>query len=308
MKILHVALGTPEFDRSATELGHEVRRIAWRQYLGRHGRGSNAALNKDIIRAAYTFRPDLVFCQLQTPDVVQRGTLDTMRELGCYVVNWCGDVRDPIPSWYVTDAPGFTVTAFSNQTDVDILTGMGHASKYLQIGYDETIYNVGRGRPRKREGIVFMGQNSGNRFPLSEARAEMVARMRAEFGDVFSVCGQGWGTKHVHAPEEVDIYRRSLIAINFDHFNRPYFASDRILRAQACGCCVVSMDYVGMEDEHPYVERVNTLDEMVGRCRELLLNTEVASSLGSLSSSHVRRHHTWHRRIEQIEEWMSEKS
>lgn len=302
MKIIHVALGTPELDRSATELGHTVARIPWRSMLGRRiATDQVARLNSHILRVANDMKPDVVFCQLQTPGIMWHRTVNDLRGMGALVINWCGDVREPIPQWYIDDAAAFDITAFSNMTDVELVRAAGHRAEYLQIGYDETIYSPGTA---VRSGVVFMGQNSGDRFPLSRARAQMVQAMREEFGHSFEAYGNGWGTTHLHADAEVDTYRRALIAINFDHFVRPRFASDRILRAQACGACTVSQWYEGIELEHPDVPTARTINDMVELVRELLTTPEVAIELGQRQARHVRASHTWHDRINTIHQWL----
>lgn len=308
MKILHIALGTPEFDRCARELGHETLRIEWRRYFGgkRPDASQVPAFQRAVIAEAELFMPDIVFAQLQTPDVVTNDTFDALRELGAFVVNWSGDVRSPIPSWYLATAPHVDVTSFSNQTDVDAVIGKGFRSEYLQIGYDETIYSPGVVEHTRR-GVVFLGNHYAGVFPETDARSAMVKRMREEFATDFTLRGGNWH-KHIKGTspaEEVDIYRRALVAINWDHFNRPMFASDRILRAQACGCAVVSNHYEGIETEHPDVVATRSLDEMVDRVRDLLSDPDHAKQVGQWCASNVLERHTWHKRIQTILSWKS---
>ena len=292
MKILHIALGGPEFDRAASERGHDVYRIDWRKM---------ADPNKEILQCIKGQSFDLVFAQIQTAKVIYHETWDALRESGALVVNWTGDVRDDI-DWFLDAAPHVDITAFTNLTDVDAIREAGHRAEYLQIGYDEKLYTYAE---KERSGVVFLGNDYGDRFPLSEARAAMVSRMQMEFGKDFSAYGKRQENPITTPAQEVRIYQSALVAINFDHFNRPLFASDRILRAQACGAAVVSMAYEGINDEHPYVGAAETLDDMVKMVRFALDNPGRAAALGKMGADHTLSMHRWNNRFETIEQWTS---
>ena len=292
MKILHIALGGPEFDRAASDRGHDVYRMDWRRMPD---------VNREIIRCIKGQSFDLVFAQIQTAKVIYHETWDALRESGALVVNWTGDVRDDI-DWFLDAAPHVDITAFTNLTDVSAIREAGHRAEYLQIGYDEKLYTYAE---KERSGVVFLGNDYGDRFPLSEARAAMVERMKAEFGDQFKAHGKRRDNKATTPAQEVAIYQSALVAINYDHFNRPLFASDRILRAQACGAAVVSMAYEGINDEHPYVGAAETLDDMVKMVRFALDNPGRAAALGKMGADHTLSMHRWNNRLETIEQWTS---
>jgi glycosyltransferase involved in cell wall biosynthesis len=292
LKILHIALGGPEFDRAASDRGHDVYRINWRKMPDP---------NKEILRCIKGQSFDLVFAQIQTSKVIHHETWDALRESGALVVHWSGDVREDI-EWYKDAAPHVDITAFTNMDDVNAIRDAGHRAEYLQIGYDEKIYTYAE---KERSGVVFLGNDYGDRFPLSEARAEMVERMKAEFGDQFKAYGKRQDNKATTPAQEVAIYQSALVAINYDHFNRPLFASDRILRAQACGAAVVSMAYEGINDEHPYVGAAESLDDMVKMVRFALDNPERAAALGKMGADHTLSMHRWNNRFETIEQWTS---
>lgn len=295
MKILHIAMGSPEIDRAFCEAGHNVGRINWREWKG------NSALQAHVLNACDTMQPDVVFMQLQTPNVMHPHTLARIREGGAVVMNWTGDVRDPLPDHYPQLAPHVNVTLFTNLTDVDKMRAMGHHADYLQIGYDETIYKLPE-QPTYRSGVVFIGNNYGDRFPESKSRANLVDALRTTFGHKFEVYGAKWGSgaRPCISLEEVEIYQHALVAVNWDHFVRPYFASDRILRAQACGACVLSQDYVGLKDEHPEVLGADTVERMVELVGLRLETPEVTKAMGERQAQHVRERHTWGARVERI--------
>ena len=258
-------------------------------------------VNREIIRCIKGQSFDLVFAQIQTAKVIYHETWDALRESGALVIHWSGDVREDI-EWYKDAAPHVDITAFTNMDDVNAIREAGHRAEYLQIGYDEKIYTYAE---KERSGVVFLGNDYGDRFPLSEARAEMVERMKAEFGDQFKAYGKRQDNKATTPAQEVAIYQSALVAINYDHFNRPLFASDRILRAQACGAAVVSMAYEGINDEHPYVGAAESLDDMVKMVRFALDNPERAAALGKMGADHTLSMHRWNNRFETIEQWTS---
>ena len=272
MRILHVAMGMPEFDRAAVDRGHYISRLNWREFQ---------EVNTSILMRVSTFKPNVVFFQLQTPNVVKHETLETLRKEGIFTVNWTGDVREDI-QWYRDAAPYFGVTLFTNQTDVDTLTSEGLRADFLQIGYDDTIY---RYEERKRSGVVFMGNDYSNRFPESATRRRIVEHYRQKGLKSY---GKGFGHRVTLASEEVLIYQKASYALNIDHFNRPRFYSDRVLRAQACGAIICQMSDVKMED-HPFA--------LYGYPK----GQEMPPSYHKMVAEYTRDNHTWRNRIDDLQ-------
>jgi hypothetical protein len=289
-------MGSPEFDQAAIDLGHEVRRINWREFLGRRFATSAPTLQSPIMHKAREFKPDLVFVQTHQNDVVMPSTYAALRNGGAFVVNWCGDVREPLPECYRRYAEHVDVMAFSNLTDVATLKSEILRSRYLQIGYDPSIYHPGDGT-QQRSGIVFMANHYEGRFPNSNLRKEIALRLMREFQGEFMLYGSGWAMRGVRPTvdghEEADIYRRSLIAVNVDHFHRPGFFSDRLLRAMACGCHVIDAYRCTDPDPNDFVEAV----------RSALASKNLASS-GRKNAQWAAEHHTWKNRIMTMENWV----
>lgn len=305
MRILHIAMGSTEFDRAALELGHEVSTINWRTLTGSRFTGNAPPhLQRTILRSAQTFRPDLVFAQTHQSPVVSPSTYAELRNLGAFVVNWCGDVREPLPECYLDYAKQVDVMAFSNATDVDIIRAHGNRSEYLQIGYDPVIYYPGG---EERSGVVFMANNYAGRFPNSDLRAKVAAELKHALRPDFTLYGSGWGggVRPVQGTQEADIYRRSLIAVNADHFTRPYFASDRILRAQACGCATFTLAYPGCEEEHPHAVQCADPGELVERIMLALSDAKATEERGRQAAAHTYAHHRWTNRIERMAQWIN---
>lgn len=291
MKVLHLALISPDndgmIDRGFIARGHEVKRVDWQ------------APDANAQAKGLSAWAEICFFQGQGTRSIATETLDHLRAKGVFVVNWTGDVRDDV-EWYKAMAPHVDLTLFTNGTDIDLMREAGFRADYMQVGYNEEVYHI-EGE-RERSGVVFMGQNSGSKFPQSVGRASMVDRMKGEFGKDFAVYGYGWGTRYLQPKEEADTYRRSLVALNWDHYQRPLFASDRLLRAQACGCAVVSHDYPGLHDEHPFVLGASDPDMMVDMVRTLLSHPEMTKETGRSSATHVRNNCQWSDRVEHLEQ------
>lgn len=294
--------------RAFEEEGHEVHVVDWRKVFKEKRRHEVEAL---CIQEAIAFKPDLCFAQFQTHGVVSSRFPKVLREMGCFSVEWTGDVRFPIPEHYWTSAQHFDVMSFSNMTDVEIIRSKGFRSEFLQIGYDERIFNTeGAG---ERSGVVFLGNNYGEyRFAESQGRRAMVKAMCEAFPDDFTVYGTSWAgivpdKNHggfLVESESPDVLRRALVAVGYDHFHRPGFASDRILRATACGCAVVNQYYEGIEQEHPYVIPAHSIDEMVLHVQSLLSAPTEAKAMGAECAANTLANHRWNNRVKTIEAWM----
>jgi len=167
------------------------------------------------------------------------------------------------------------------------LQDMGHDARFLQIGYDPDIYhNNGTG---KREGVVFVGNDYGHRFPLSQHRRDAVNALKKVFGHSFTAYGKRFG-KSLHNGADADVYRRALVAVNLDHFNRTGFHSDRYLRSMACGAYTINGTGVSS----------SALVDMV---REALADPKRTAELGALQAAETYNIERWHNRINTVTRW-----
>ena len=299
MKVFHLSIMGPELDKALTDAGIDVVNLPWRTWMGKRPSPSAVMmLRQKALNMVRVERPEIVFMQLQTPGIMDGATVYAMRDLGAVVINWTGDVRDDI-GWYMDLGHYVNATLLTNGTDIETMRAAGLPADYLQIGYDPEIYSPPR-KGHTREGIVFLGNDYGNRFPESASRRHMVETMRSKFGTRFQAYGKGWGTIPLHGLDEVKALRNALVAINWDHYHRPLFASDRILRGQACGACMVSREYPGISDEHPLVHDCFDAVMMAERVDGLLSSPNITAATGERQAEYVRDHHTWHSRVPQI--------
>jgi len=203
---------------------------------------------------ASNFRPDIVFIQIQNDSILEVETVKKIREMGAFVINWTGDVREPIPKWYYDIGEHIDLTCFSNMTDVRQFRADGYDSEYLEIGYDPEIYKP-EGEAIDTKEIVFLANNYGpTHFPLGKLRIDMVNFLKANYPDRFAVYGNGWangdGSFNHSQPEEAKLYRGAKIAINVSHFDYERYNSDRILRIMGTGTFCLSKRYEGMSQDY----------------------------------------------------------
>lgn len=211
---------------------------------------------------------DLVFIQIQATGITKE-SINWLKYIGAYVINWSGDVRQPLPDFYIEMAKvGIDLTCFSNMQDVIQMRDMGFKSDFLQIGYDPEIYYPDGEKYNSPE-IVFMGNNCGG-FPLSDFRQQMVSFLKATYKDNFGVYGSGWsdlesdnymGDQH----GEAAVYRGAKIGINLSHFDCERYTSDRMFRQLGCGICVLSHQFKGFENDftdHEHIATWSNLDNL----------------------------------------------
>lgn len=281
MTIIHLAMGMPEFDRACLEEGHRVLRLEW-------GNMEHNARQKAIIDNCRNLKADVLFMQLQTPNVVDPSTLKEVRDMGVMVINWTGDVRDPIPQHYIDLAPHVDITAFTNHPDVLTMREMGFDARYLQIGYDPLIYNTAH-RPPNCSRVVFIGNDYRDRFPLSQDRREKVDALHHTFRSKFHSYGKGFG-KMALKGTDAEVYKEALIAINLDHFDRAGFYSDRYLRSRACGAYTINGTAM-------------TTEQLIEEVRTALDNPAQTEALGKDQAESTWANDRWNDRIQKIENW-----
>jgi len=281
MIIIHLAMGMPEFDRACLDEGHRILRLEW-------GNMEYNARQKAIVDNCRNLKADVLFMQLQNPNVVGLATLRAVRDMGVMVINWTGDVRDPIPKHYIDLAPYVDITAFTNNPDVVALREMGYDARFLQIGYDPLIYNTDY-RLTNRRRVVFIGNDYRDRFPLSQDRREKVQALHNAFRNEFASYGKGFG-KLLLKGADAEVYKEALIAINLDHFNRLGFHSDRYLRSRACGAYTI--DGTKLSE-----------DGLIEAVRAALDQPDTTERLGLEQASHTFTHDRWNNRINVIEQW-----
>lgn len=289
-KLLYVGLNAGNGDGLQREfekrfdVKHINTSLRWRE--------GKAFFNQLIIDECQSFKPDLVFMQIQCEDIISPVTLTHIK---CKVVNWTGDVRDEVPKWMLGCAP-YCVSAFSNLDDVEQMRSLGFKAEYLQIGVDGDIFH------NKHEGIdvpeiVFLANNCDG-FELSDYRRELVAKMKEHFKERFGVYGSGWGDSsgenNSNLEEQAKIYNSCKIAINCSNYNKKRYSSDRLYRITASGAFCLSHNYPQIEDdwgeELPVFVNAFTLIQL---CEYYLKKNKERKKLAKKAMENARANFLW---------------
>ena len=296
MRILQVALGN-QFDiRDALSLYGDVIYWDWSQEKGNF----NAALKMLVDE----YKPDLVFMQVQTPNIIYTHTIKELAEK-TKIINWTGDVRTPTPEWFINIGRHIHLTLFTNMHDVDYVRAHGVKADYLQIGVPNEIFKPEGEIKENVPEIVFFGNNVGG-FPLSQYRMDMVRKLKERYGSKFGYYGINWG-KGIFSVndqhEEAKYYRGAKIAINLSHFNYPRYTSDRMLRAMGAGCMVLSHEYEQMELEFKKGKHLDTwgsFSQLFDKIDFYLTNDVERKKIAAVGAKHIHKNHTWSNRINDL--------
>lgn len=273
-------------------------------------------------------QPHLVFAQIQTADVFSLGFIrDTCKLYNndCLLVQWTGDVREPLPKHYVDHAVyDFDLSLFCSLDDVARMESAMKAHNdnvadvdkrdvgFLPISFNEPEFNP-HGFTDKSHDIVFMGNNYIDRFPLSQFRCQMVAYLKNKFHDRFTVYGSNWEGAHAIHDWKVEgaVYRQTKIGINLNHYQHSAYTSDRLFRMMACGTFVLTykipdIDYLNIVDDHHLVSW-SSLDELSDKIRFYLKHDSIRENIAMNGREWVWGKHRWSNRAEIIYKWYHQK-
>lgn len=252
---------------------------------------------------------DVIFMQLQRAGVVKIETLRFLREKGIQMFNFTGDVRQPVPQWYLDTAP-YVTTLFTNLTDAEYLRSKGFDAEYFQIGYNTEFYNTKDYVEQNAPKIVFFGNNYGKLFPLSQFRRHMVESLQARYGSDFGVYGNGWnGAENLNANQKKEgaVYRGCKIAINLSHFNLKRYSSDRMFRILGSGAFCLTHRFEQIEDEWELGKHLVAWDD-VSHLFDLIdyyllhENQTERIFIARNGNAYCEKEFTWERRMKQLQE------
>lgn len=302
-KLLHIALGSHNTDMyKAFENHFETTHYDWTRF-------KPDKINHDIITIFNQIKPDFVFMQIQDEGIIYPQVAFEMKKNGAYIMNWTGDVRSPIPQWFIDLAPAINTTLFSNMTDVELMRMMGLQSDFWQVGFDPEIYSP-YGEISSCPAIVFMGSNYLNKanFPLSKFRYEVVDRLKNTFGDNFGVYGSCWeslckSSKYLNSQEESLYYRSCKIAINLSHFDYSRYSSDRMFRIMGSGAFCLSHHYQDLDIDFKIGTHLDTwtdIDELISKIHFYLKNTSKRNRIAQQGCRKVRKEYCWDNRVKEL--------
>lgn len=307
MKLLHIGM----YNRHESQLGM---RMALEGICSIY---SEYSFEENMIAAQSAFMRaegyDVIFLHVQRPGVIDIKKAKELNEKGVHIFNFTGDVRQPLPEWYLALAP-YVTTIFTNMHDVAYVRSFGYRAEYIQVGYNDHIYNPVGVRDKTAPKIVFMGNNYGKTFPLSQERVNMVSRLKRKYGNNFKVYGSGWerGTENLNQQQhrEAEIYRGAKIAINFSHFNLSRYSSDRLFRILGCGTFCLTHRYKDMELEFVDGKHLVAFDNINDLCNKIdyyLLQEPLRKDIAKNGHEECVNTATWFHRIDGLKKLIDER-
>ena len=301
MKILHVCLVVPNSPQTA--LRDALRGISteYKEYSWCEAREHGEDTSRGILVANQVFQPDVTFMQLQDPTVLQ--PQDAASMFG-KLVQWTGDVRQPLPEWYSNLGKVLNLNLFSNEADVEVMRMRGCRAEYMDIGFDPVNWNPNGTKSDIWPEIVFLGSNFGDSFPLGQLRRDMVSMLSERYGERFGCFGHGWNGPRtfplIEIAEEAECLRSAKIAINLSHYNLERYSSDRLLRSLGCGPLVLSHSYSGIEKDWRVGTDLSTwerLDQIPFKIDVFLEEEEHRLKIAQSGCKRAHDRHTWEKRI-----------
>lgn len=258
---------------------------------------------------------DLIFLQLQAPDIIKGVTLEMMKQTGAFICQWTGDARQPLPRHYIDFGRQIDLSLFSNQNDVDTMRSNGVKADFLQVAADHTIYTP-IGPKIITPNIVFMGNNYNNTFPLSKYRFKMVEFLRNHYRSDFGLYGCNWPKEWkikslmYNHQEEAKIYRSCKIAINLAHYDLKKYASDRLFRIMSSGAFCISKVYPEMQEFENGKNMVTfngELSDLKAKIDYYLRAHDLRMAIAKNGCEATHNNWTWDHRIQEllqiIEKW-----
>jgi len=265
----------------------------------------NSDFNQALIREVRAFKPDLVFIQFQQEGVI---TDETAKELSslAFVINFSGDVRQQLPSWYIQIGKHIQLSTFTNMVDVDKCRVAGLNADYLEIGIDPNIYKkrnvIQNGFPK----IVAHFNHYQDEFPLSQYRMDVVRKLTQMFGNDFGVFGNfpsAIGNFNSDQDAESVNYNKAQIAINVSHFNFNQYSSDRMLRILGSGTFCLSHRFTGIEERYTigkHLDIFDDLDDLISKCQFYLKEEKIREQIAQNGHDLIQKNFTFDSMCENI--------
>lgn len=305
MNLLRIVIDGEEYPKycitnSFKSQFNEVDTIWWEQYSTNLGH-----LNAIITNYLFTGKYDAVFMQLQSDGVVWPDTLKPFSGK-IPIFNWTGDVRENINNYLsIKDQ---VITLFSNSSDVIKMRNLGARADFLQTGYDYNYYYPTDNH--RLNTITFIGNHYDNHnFSMKDFRVSVISNLYRNYPENTKVYGNGWNflQKDVRPTsdklDEFMAYNNSLLALNIPHFEFDDYYSDRLLRAMACGCCVLSKWYKGYDREFTNKKNIvvwETLEQLNELIYYYITHREEALEIGKNAAEFVLNNCTWDNRVKEF--------
>jgi spore maturation protein CgeB len=262
---------------------------------------SDKNLNLKIVSDCKAFNPDLVFIQVQTPNIIYNDTLAAIRPYCGKIFNFTGDVRDPLPNWYIETGMHVDLTLFVSMDDVRKASPYINCN-WIQIGFDNIFFSK-LTPPVPAADIVFMANNYGS-FPISNYRKQIVQALQKEFKSKFEVFGSGWATaRNINNSliKQAQIYRGCKIAINCSHYNHSMYSSDRILRIMGSGAFCLSQEFKDWNILYgDHLRIFNDIPDLLEKCHYYLEKEDERKNIAERGYEFTHNLYSWDKFVENL--------
>lgn len=271
-------------------------------------------LNNKVLKMADFYKPDIVFMQIQREGIIKPETAKQLKDMGCFVINFTGDVRAEIPKWYIDIAPFIDLTVFTNYTDVYKMRELGFNAEFAELGIDPNIYNPNGQRIISKPVLFFANNYGESTFPLSKERIELVNYFKKKCPDEFAIYGTGWknadGNLNHSQHIEASYYRGAKIAINISHFNYDQYSSDRLVRILGTGTMCLSKYFINAEKrfvDGKHLRYWETFEELEELIKYYLTNNEEREFIAKRGCWLAHREYTFENLILNIKKFYEQR-
>jgi spore maturation protein CgeB len=195
------------------------------------------------------------------------------------------------------------------------LEGRWHArhAEALYCGVDPTVYHLAPADPRYACCLGYMGTYAADRQPRLESLFIETARRRP--ADRFLLAGPQYPSmdlppnvsyeRHIYPRDHAAFYSNNNATLNLtrDAMRRyGWSPASRLFEAAACGACIISDTWPGLETVLEPGREVLLADSQADVDAHLdALTPQLRAAIGQAARERVLREHTFARRAEQIE-------
>lgn len=229
----------PHAELSFDTIASEYRMVYW------PGRPV-AAVVGELLAAARSIQPTLVFIQVQGPGVLEPCDIEALRRLcdpSCVICNWDGDQhfepRDPQRRWFVNLGRACDASLVVNTEHQAVYAELGvRHPGFFEIAVDPAVFHPTTPAPDTPPVVLLANAT----HQVHAARCEYVRLLDARLGrGTCGVYGAGWsglscGRPSLALTQESAVYSSARAALSISARNDlPRYTSDRLFRLLASG-------------------------------------------------------------------------
>lgn len=251
---------------------------------------ANHYIQIEILEKIQAFSPDVILIH-HNRMVMTRHFWSEARRFAP-LVWWVNDERYPPASWMLTLSREVDLWLVASRDSAEWLQGTGDRAEYLIMGY----LRQNRINTERNINLCFTGQNSGERFPLSVARRQMVRAVKAELGADFHIYGTGWGALANRGKISDRVYRRVKIGLSIGHYNTRGTFSNRMMSIMGHGALCLCHRTKGLEEvftDGEHLVMFDDIDDLLLSYRYYLDHETERLAIAGAGRTFVEKFLTW---------------